>query len=85
MKEKRILEYWIYRNKSKLYSLKLNKLFIEVSKQISKNPLIGRKTNFENIRVKNIRSYLLFYMFDQDQIKILSVWDTRRNEKDFII
>ncbi len=37
-----ILEYWINRNKSKIFSIKLNKLFVDGTKQIAKNPLIGR-------------------------------------------
>ena len=77
---KEILDYWIIRNKSKTYSIKLNKLFINTLKQISDNPKIGRKTNFENVRVKIVRDYLLFYEFDPKQIKVLSLWDGRRDD-----
>ena len=77
---KEILAYWVTRNKSKTYSLKLNKLFIDTLKQIADNPTIGRKTDFENIRVKIIRDYLLFYDFDKNQIKVLSLWDGRRQD-----
>ena len=66
---KEILTYWINRNKSKTYSIKLNKLFRNTLKQIADNPKIGRKTNFENVRVKIVRDYLLFYEFDTKQIK----------------
>ena len=48
-----ILEYWIDRNKSKKFSIKLNKLIVGTIKQIAENPGIGRKTNLENIRVKD--------------------------------
>ncbi|MDV3865811.1 addiction module toxin RelE [Elizabethkingia anophelis] len=61
-----ILEYWIDRNKSKKFSIKLNKLIVGTIKQIAENPGIGRKTNLENIRVKIIRDYLLFYEFDEN-------------------
>ncbi|WP_447951045.1 hypothetical protein [Chryseobacterium koreense] len=40
---KEILEYWISRNKSKSYSLKLNKLFIEAMKQVAEFPRTGEK------------------------------------------
>ncbi|WP_260442046.1 type II toxin-antitoxin system RelE/ParE family toxin [Elizabethkingia anophelis] len=53
-----ILEYSIDRNKSKKFSIKLNKLIVGTIKQIAENPGIGRKTNLENIRVKIIRDYL---------------------------
>ncbi|HFK5586544.1 TPA: hypothetical protein ACGZ92_002760 [Elizabethkingia anophelis] len=54
----RFLEYWIDRNKSKKFSIKLNKLIVGTIKQIAENPGIGRKTNLENILVKIIRDYL---------------------------
>ena len=81
---KEILDYWINRNKSKAYSLKLNKLLIQSLKQIAKNPTIGRKTEFENIRVKIIRDYLLVYEYDDMQVKVLTVWDGNRSEKTLI-
>lgn len=78
---KEILDYWIQRNKSKVYSIKLNKLFIETMKQVAENPTIGRKTEFDNIRVKIVRDYLLFYEYDQTQVKVMTVWDGNRDEK----
>ncbi|MCT4013883.1 type II toxin-antitoxin system RelE/ParE family toxin [Elizabethkingia anophelis] len=75
-----ILEYWIDRNKSKKFSIKLNKLIVGTIKQIAENPGIGRKTNLENVRVKIIRDYLLFYEFDENYLKILTLWDGRRDE-----
>ncbi|AIL46844.1 type II toxin-antitoxin system RelE/ParE family toxin [Elizabethkingia anophelis] len=75
-----ILEYSIDRNKSKKFSIKLNKLIVGTIKQIAENPGIGRKTNLENIRVKIIRDYLLFYEFDENYLKILTLWDGRRDE-----
>ncbi|MGD1320478.1 hypothetical protein [Chryseobacterium sp. 2R14A] len=43
--------------------------------------MIGRETDFQNVRVKIIRNYLIFYEFSEVQIKILSVWDGRRDNK----
>ncbi len=78
---KEILQYWINRNKSKRYSIKLNKLFGETLKKTAENPMIGRKTDFnENIRVKIVRDYLLFYKFDDKQLKLLSIWDGNRDD-----
>lgn len=81
---KDILEFWINHNKSKTYSLKLNKLFILAVKQLAENPMIGRETDFKNTRVKIVRNYLLFYEFNDTEIKILSVWDGRRDQKTVI-
>ncbi|MFC0344207.1 type II toxin-antitoxin system RelE/ParE family toxin [Epilithonimonas hispanica] len=81
LERKEILQYWITRNKSKRYSVKLNKLFGETLKKTAENPMIGRKTDFnENIRVKIVRDYLLFYKFDDKQLKVLSIWDGNRDD-----
>lgn len=78
---KEILQYWIKRNKSKTYSIKLNKLFIETLKQTAENPKTGRKTDFEdNVRIKIVRNYLLFYRFDDRKLIVLSVWDGNRDD-----
>lgn len=79
VERKKILEYWLHRNKSKVYSIKLNKLLIETVKQVAESPTIGRKTEFENVRVKIVRNYLLFYEYNQKQIKILAIWDGHQN------
>lgn len=76
---KEILEYWINRNKSKSFSIKLNKLIIQELICISIPPGIGRKTNYKNIQVKIIRDYLLFYEIRKDEIVVLTIWDNRRN------
>jgi plasmid stabilization system protein ParE len=75
-----ILEYWFRRNKSKTYSIKLNKLIVSTLHDIRKNPLIGRKTDIPNVRVKIVRDYLLFYEITSTAILVLSIWDGRRNK-----
>ena len=74
-----ILEYWIKRNKSKIFSRKLNKLVETALREISKNPLIGRKTDILNVRVKIVRDYLIFYEISPKTIFVLSLWDGRRD------
>jgi len=78
---KEILEFWIEHNQSKTYSIKLNKLFVKALKQLAEHPKIGRETDFKNARVKIVRNYLIFYEFSDAQIKVLSVWDGRRDLK----
>ena len=80
-----ILEYWIKRNKSNLYSKKLNKLFISALKDVSRNPFIGRKTDIENVRAKIVRDYLIFYLISDDSVYVLSVWDSRRDSSGRIL
>lgn len=76
---KEILEYWINRNKSKSFSIKLNRLVVDELKFISLNPNIGKKTDIANVRVKVIRDYLLFYEILEKEILVLTLWDGRRN------
>jgi plasmid stabilization system protein ParE len=79
LERKEILEYWINRNKSKNFSIKLNKLIVETLRNTSLNPNIGRNSDIENVKIKIIRDYLLFYEVHIDEIVVLCIWDGRRN------
>lgn len=74
---KDILEYWILRNKSKTFSIKLNKLILYNIGLLADHPAIGRKTDVARVRVKIVRDYLLLYEFSNTELIILSVWDGR--------
>ena len=74
-----ILDYWIKKNKSNTYSRKLNNIFIELAESIANNPLLGIKSNKENVRFRVISYYLLFYRIMVDYIEIITIWDSRRN------
>lgn len=76
---KNILSYWILRNKSKTYSVKLDFLFREAVLLISEYPFIGKPTDIKNIRAKKVRDYFIMYQEKEDQIHILTIWDTRQN------
>lgn len=80
-----VLEYWIKRNRSKVYSRKLNKLIIAALSDVSKHPLIGRKTEILNVKVKIVREYLLFYEISPTTIFVLSVWDGRRDNSNRLL
>jgi len=79
---KEILLYWRQRNQSTAYSKKLNELIQKAIKLIASHPHIGRRTNIENVRVKLVRDYLIFYEESEEQIFILSIWDNRRNPEE---
>ena len=81
LERKEILEYWILRNKSKRFSVRLNYLILQTLEVLRENPTIGRLTNVNNVRVKLIREYLLLYEFTDAELIILSIWDARRNIK----
>ncbi len=79
---KEILLYWKEHNQSSAYSRRLNTLIKKTVELIASHPNIGRKTDIENVRVKLIRDYLIFYESDEENIFILSIWDNRRNPED---
>ena len=81
LERKEILEYWILRNKSKRFSVRLNYLILQTLEVLRENPTIGLLTNVNNVRVKLIREYLLMYEFTDSELIVLSIWDTRRNIK----
>ena len=80
-----ILDYWIERNKSKTYSIKLNKLFDKSINSLADFPEQGKKSDYKNIRIKIVRHYLIFYLIKEDYPEIVRIWDTRRNPKNLKI
>ena len=79
---KEILLYWKEHNQSSAYNRRLNTLIKKTVELIASHPNIGRKTDLENVRVKLIRDYLIFYESAEENIFILSIWDNRRNPED---
>ncbi|MEO7080608.1 MAG: type II toxin-antitoxin system RelE/ParE family toxin [Flavobacteriales bacterium] len=79
---KSILSYWIERNGSTTYSLKLFERFRAATKTILSHPYIGRPTNIEGVRVLAVGDYLLFYEVFADSIVVHHIWDGRRNLED---
>lgn len=78
---KEVIEYWTHRNKSNVYSIKLNKLFKESIQLIKKHPRIGKKTDIKNVRAKIIRDYIMFYEIQDKRIIILTIWSSKQDPK----
>ena len=81
---KEILEYWKKRNKSAVYSKKLNTLFTESAQQIFDFPFSGIRISGTLFRGKLIRDYYLLYEFDEETVTILFIWDTRQNPTELL-
>ena len=56
-----ILEFYVERNGSKIYSRKLNSEVKEIINLLVKHPFLGIKTDFEEIRVLIHGHYKIFY------------------------
>ncbi|MCB0489049.1 MAG: type II toxin-antitoxin system RelE/ParE family toxin [Cyclobacteriaceae bacterium] len=78
---KRILRYWVSRNKSNTYSRKLNRLIKAAIKLIAERPHIGRPTDLPNVRVKIVRDYLIIYEVMESKLHIHSIWEGRQDPK----
>lgn len=76
-----ILRYWIERNHSDLFSIKLNNLIKEQLKLIAEFPESGKKTDIPNVSVKIIHKYLLYYELTDGKIYILTIRHGNKNPK----
>ena len=78
-----IFEYWNFRNKSRLYTNKLNMLFKEALSQIRIYNEIGKPTDLKNLRLKIVSHFEIIYDLYDDKIVILDIWDTRQSPTNF--
>ena len=85
IKRYEILEFYIKRNKSKTYSIKLNRKFNKEIRLLIKQPNLGIKTILKGVRGLIVDDFILFYEVTKDKIVIHSIWDFRQNPDDLII
>ena len=81
----KILEFYIERNKSKLYSIKLYNKFNKELKLLLKHPDIGLKTEIDSVRGLIVDEYIIYYEVENENIIIHTVWNCRQNPEDLII
>lgn len=74
-----ILQYWINRNQSNTFSIKLNALITKEVNLILQYPSIGRRTDIPNVYIKAIHKYLLYYQLSNSTLYILTIRHQRRN------
>lgn len=79
---KDILDFYVERNGSAIYSKKLNIKFTKSIQLVAKNPLIGIKTDFDSVRSLIKDDYQIIYEIFDRTILILKIWDCRRNPDD---
>ncbi|RJE71828.1 type II toxin-antitoxin system RelE/ParE family toxin [Reichenbachiella sp. MSK19-1] len=75
----RIVEYWVDKTGNSQYSSKLFKLVNKSVLTLKVFPNTGRVSDFDDVRVKPVLNYLIFYQTTPKEIRILRVWDSRRN------
>jgi toxin YoeB len=82
---KNIFNYWNNRNKSKLYSRKLNILFNTNLKIVIQLPELGKTTFRADTKFIIISHFEIIYKITPNEIVVLDIWDTRQNPQDFPI
>ena len=80
-----ILDFYFLRNKSKVYSIKLQKLISKEVNLLLKQPDLGLKTSEDTTRGLIIENYIVYYEITDDKIIIHTIWDSRQNPDNKII
>jgi plasmid stabilization system protein ParE len=80
-----ILGFYIERNKSKSYSIKLYKLLNKEVKLLLKYPDLGLKTTEPSVRGLIVDNYIIYYEVTNDKIIIHTIWDCRQDPDSKII
>lgn len=81
---KSILEYWLHRNQSPTYSLKLLRLSNEKTNLIAENPLVYKAAEFPDTYVAAMGHFSFFYKIADDAIIITAFWDNRQDPKELL-
>jgi toxin YoeB len=77
-----ILDFWYNRLGTKEYPTKLDEMFKETVQLLSRFPQLGRQLAYREERVFVKDHYQVFYLDEEDAIKILHLWDSRRNPEE---
>ncbi|MTI19799.1 type II toxin-antitoxin system RelE/ParE family toxin [Fulvivirga sp. RKSG066] len=76
-----ILEYWINRNKSNNYSIKILRLSNDKTKVIAQNPKLFRLADFPDTHMAAMGHFSIFYKFNAKEVIITAFWDNRQDPK----
>jgi plasmid stabilization system protein ParE len=80
-----ILEYYNKRNKSSIYSKRLNSKINRSTKLITKNPFFGLQSEIDSVRALITGDYQIIYELTDNLILITMIWDCRRDPEDKIL
>ena len=72
-------EYWNKRNKSRLYSQKLNLAIRGRTELLKQLPEMGKPTNYKNPRAIILGHYSILYKIQHKKIIITGFWDNRQD------
>lgn len=76
-----ILEYWLQRNKSTSYPIKLLRLSNKKANRIATNPFVHKVSEFPDMHVAAMGHFSLFYKITDEAIIVTAFWDNRQDPK----
>lgn len=79
-----IFDYWNERNKSKIYSQKLNNKIKERIELLKTNPNLGIKTDFKETRAISLGHFSVFYKKIDSTIFVTAFWDNRQDPEKLV-
>ena len=77
-----VMDYYNYRNKSNLYSLKLYAQINDKLNKIRDCLVLPKQTSIKDIFYFTHKHISVIFTFDLDKIIVLLIWDDRRNPKE---
>ena len=78
---RKILNYWVKRNKSSAYSEKLLRIIAERIRFLLKNPESFVSTDYKDIRTSTLGNYNIYYKITEDELIVIAFWDNRQNPR----
>ncbi|MEQ8910161.1 MAG: type II toxin-antitoxin system RelE/ParE family toxin [Vicingaceae bacterium] len=76
-----VLEFWIKKNGSRTYSLKLLNQIEANLEQVKKYPKKCPESVYPEVRVAAMGHYSIYYRFTPSSIRIEAFWDNRQDPK----
>jgi len=76
-----VLEYWVERNGTATYSLKLLDLIEKRTAGIAEKPLSCKRSVFPNTRVASMGHYSIYYKVTSTKVIVTAFWDNRQDPK----
>lgn len=79
-----ILRYWVERNGTTAYAVKLIKLISEQIKIIQNNPKLFKMADFPDTHVAALGHFSIYYKFTKDKIIVTAFWDNRQDPRSLL-
>ena len=76
-----VLDYWVKRNKSVIYSEKLAEVVWERTEFLAKNPFSYVQTKIPDTRKASLDHFSIYYKVTPTKVIITAFWDNRQDPK----